>query len=391
MNSINKFSLATFFVTFVAFLSQSMDVFAMHSQESSERPSKKARTNEVPSNPSLLNQNQEPQRSEATDFGASTYFTNIYSTDSSSSSSLLPEFIPPDHHSLGGSGSKPKGPGDFFGEASEGQAYSSSSSSLSSSSSFLPDGSLPLDSFNIHNTQENPFTQQLPFDQLTQYFNQIDQSGFYLSDSQDFNLPNPDSSEPLTLSNLQAPFKQLPPISSAKSNLQSSSISSSSSSNNSLPAALKGSQKNHICTECKQPFRSPSELGIHMRIHAGERPYKCPQCNKSFGKNETLTRHIKTHTDEKSHKCTKPECNYTAHQKEDLKKHMRIHTGERPYQCTECDKAFSRSDVLIRHMNTHTDKKPHKCTKPKCNYASNDKSNLTRHIKTHIAKNKTFK
>ena len=360
MNSVNKFCFVTFFVTFVVFLSQSIDVLAMHSQEFSERPNKRVRTQEMSSNPSLFDQDQELQALEAAAyFDTNTYFTDTYFTDSSSSSAPLPEFIPPDHHGLGGSGSKPRGPGNFFGEAGEGQTYSSSSSSSSSS---LPYDSLNLiDSFNTHNTQENQFTQQLPFNPLIQYFNQIDQSGISLSDSQGFNLPD-----------LQAPFRQLPPISSATISLPSSSTSSSSCSNNSLPVAPKDSQK-HICTECKKAFSQRRGLNKHIRIHTGEQPFKCKECDKTFSESEALKKHIRIHTGEKPFKCK--ECDKTFSDPSALIHHKRTHTDEKPYQCTECAKAFKRNDGLTRHQKTaHTAKK---IQSPEYDKAFSQRSTLT--------------
>ncbi|NXW39597.1 ZNF22 protein, partial [Phaetusa simplex] len=53
-------------------------------------------------------------------------------------------------------------------------------------------------------------------------------------------------------------------------------------------------------------FALRSNLALHRRTHAGERPYRCGECGKSFGMSSTLVRH------------------------------QRIHTGEKPYGCGEC-------------------------------------------------------
>ncbi|ODN00800.1 putative zinc finger protein [Orchesella cincta] len=45
-----------------------------------------------------------------------------------------------------------------------------------------------------------------------------------------------------------------------------------------------------------------------------------------------------------------PECGLKIRDKSRLIEHLRGHTGERPFQCFQCDKSYTRKDVLKTHM-----------------------------------------
>eukprot|EP00035_Acanthoeca_spectabilis_P021366 m.437819 g.437819 ORF g.437819 m.437819 type:complete len:319 (-) comp18164_c0_seq1:188-1144(-) len=77
------------------------------------------------------------------------------------------------------------------------------------------------------------------------------------------------------------------------------------------------------CEWCQKPFKYPSQLKEHIRVHTREKPYPCTFCSKAFSHSSALTQH------------------------------ERIHTGEKPFKCQHCDKSFSQSSNLKRHERVH--------------------------------------
>eukprot|EP00040_Diaphanoeca_grandis_P014243 m.72126 g.72126 ORF g.72126 m.72126 type:complete len:335 (-) comp24429_c0_seq3:1691-2695(-) len=88
-------------------------------------------------------------------------------------------------------------------------------------------------------------------------------------------------------------------------------------------SANKAKQALYNCSWCAKPFKYPSQLKEHIRVHTREKPYPCGYCSKAFSHSSALTQH------------------------------ERIHTGEKPFQCSWCDKSFSQSSNLKRHERVH--------------------------------------
>jgi uncharacterized Zn-finger protein len=88
-----------------------------------------------------------------------------------------------------------------------------------------------------------------------------------------------------------------------------------------------------------------------------------------------LTRHEReTHSGENlTYKCPHEGCDYASNQISNLTTHMRTHSGEKPYKCCHegCGFASNQSGQLNTHMRTHTGEKPYKCSHEGCDFASN--------------------
>ena len=76
-------------------------------------------------------------------------------------------------------------------------------------------------------------------------------------------------------------------------------------------------------------------------------------------------------------------CNYSTNRRSDLNRHVRGHTGENLFHCVKCDYKTARKSDLRRHHLLHAGEKPFKCGV--CNYTTSRKAVLLKHMRIHTA------
>ncbi|XP_010137957.1 PREDICTED: zinc finger protein 513-like [Buceros rhinoceros silvestris] len=71
-------------------------------------------------------------------------------------------------------------------------------------------------------------------------------------------------------------------------------------------------------------------------------------------------------------------CEYATHMLSNLGVHVRIHAGDKPYSCSVCQKKFRTSSHLKRHRFTHVKTVDFKCRN--CAYSTNKWLSLKQHL-----------
>ncbi|XP_019766360.1 transcriptional repressor CTCF isoform X2 [Dendroctonus ponderosae] len=84
-----------------------------------------------------------------------------------------------------------------------------------------------------------------------------------------------------------------------------------------------------------------------------------------------------TQTVSQAHMCNY--CNYISNKRYLLSRHMKSHSEERPHKCSVCERGFKTIASLQNHVNTHTGTKPHACKY--CEAAFTTSGELVRHVR----------
>nr|XP_061828937.1 gastrula zinc finger protein XlCGF57.1-like isoform X3 [Nerophis lumbriciformis] len=98
----------------------------------------------------------------------------------------------------------------------------------------------------------------------------------------------------------------------------------------------------------------------------------------------------RTHTDNKNSKCSEKKkekpfscsiCGKILSDKSNMKRHLSTHIGEKPFCCSVCGKIFLKKSAMVYHMRTHTGEKPFSCSV--CHKTFSSKSIMLSHRRTH--------
>ncbi|XP_069363457.1 zinc finger protein 271-like [Maniola hyperantus] len=104
--------------------------------------------------------------------------------------------------------------------------------------------------------------------------------------------------------------------------------------------------------------------------------YICDFCEQMFEQRRFLVEHIQIHN-----RFTCKICQYETNKKCNLVRHMRTHTGEKPYSCKICQYKCNQNSALVVHMKLHTGEKFYCCKF--CGSRFVTKSHLVVHMRTH--------
>ncbi|KAI8512467.1 hypothetical protein Bbelb_091060 [Branchiostoma belcheri] len=161
----------------------------------------------------------------------------------------------------------------------------------------------------------------------------------------------------------------------------------------------------YSCGQCDFRTDYKSQLATHIRsLHTpDEFPHKCDQCSYAARQKSFLDKHMLKHT--KPHVCW---CGFRTADKSQLVVHRATHTGEVTFKCDECDFSTLSEDSWEQHEATlghtlanwgdvstssknknlkkHSGEKPYLFSCEKCEFKTDDGSQVYPHMMTHAEK-----
>ncbi|ODM99397.1 putative zinc finger protein [Orchesella cincta] len=112
----------------------------------------------------------------------------------------------------------------------------------------------------------------------------------------------------------------------------------------------KRQEKSEICEKCGMAFANKAYLNVHKKKHTGDR-YVCEECGRSYSNKKGYILHKKSsHLNIRPHQCAVEKCKKSFSEKSQLTKHLRTHNNERPFECPLCKKSFPYTSSRARHV-----------------------------------------
>ena len=127
--------------------------------------------------------------------------------------------------------------------------------------------------------------------------------------------------------------------------------------------------QNHVCSDCKKSFTTPSGLKQHRHIHETYKPFKCDSCSRSYTQFSNLCRHRRMHTSCRQHStCFK--CGQNFQNSASFAKHRRFCTRILKRSSPCYDNFYSKTSGL----NDSTDKEMRLASNVEQNHSINNKA-----------------
>lgn len=101
-------------------------------------------------------------------------------------------------------------------------------------------------------------------------------------------------------------------------------------------------------------FKNKYYMKEHELTHTGFKEFACDQCDRKFSRKNVLQRHMEIHTGvfRKTYSCDF--CDRIFRSSYNLRNHRRTHTGEKPYRCDACSVNTTTESQLTRHCKSQT-------------------------------------